>query len=174
MGLRAKATAMEVINSMRSVFIAGAARESGNPLAHLGGPADSRATVEALCRFYAEGRLANTKARAVGLSYLGLGTGAADIRKTVQLLRRILPKGTMIFIANWEADDAAAAKAALATVQADGYAATLHEAVEMCLRAATGKPKRKARTRAAKPAAASTRAKKRRSPAPRKRQPASA
>ncbi len=118
--------------------------------------------------------LANTKARAVGLSYLGLGAGAADIRKAVQLLRRTLPKGTKIFIAYWEAEDATAAKAALATVQADGYAATLHEAVEMCLRAATGKPKRKARRRATKPAAASTRAKKRRSLAPRKRQPASA
>ncbi len=118
--------------------------------------------------------LANTKARAVGLSYLGLGAGAADICKVVQLLRGILPKGTKIFIADWEAEDAAATQAALGTAQADAYASTLHEAVEICLQAATGKPNSKAKRRATKTAAASTSAKKRRSPTPRKRQPAPA
>lgn len=115
--------------------------------------------------------LANTKARAVGLSYLGLGAGAADICNVVQLLRGILPKGTKIFIADWEAEDAAATQAALGTAQADAYASTLHEAVEICLQAATGKPNSKAKRRATKTAAASTSAKKRRSPTPRKRQP---
>ena len=118
--------------------------------------------------------LANTKARAVGLSYLGLGAGAADICKVVQLLRDILPKGTKIFIADWEAEDAAATKVALGTAQADAYASTLHEAVEICLQAATGKPNDKAKRRATKTAAASTSAEKRRSPTPRKRQPAPA
>ena len=118
--------------------------------------------------------LANTKARAVGLSYLGLGAGAADICKVVQLLRGILPKGTKIFIADWEAEDAAATKVALGTAQADAYASTLHEAVAICLQAATGKPNDKAKRRATKTAAASTSAEKRRSPTPRKRQPAPA
>ena len=118
--------------------------------------------------------LANTKARAVGLSYLGLGAGAADICKVVQLLRDILPKGTKIFIADWEAEDAAATKVALGTAQADAYASTLHEAVAICLQAATGKPNDKAKRRATKTAAASTSAKKRRSPTSRKRQPAPA
>lgn len=97
--------------------------------------------------------LASTKARAVGLSYLGLGAGPGGIRDVVRRLRRILPKGTLILIGYWDAADAAATKAALATAEADGYAATLHEAVEICLQAATGNLKSKPRARATKTAA---------------------
>ena len=107
--------------------------------------------------------LANTKARLVCLSYLGLDAGPADIRDLVGRLRRILPEGTLILVAYWEADDAQAVEVLLETVQADAYAATLPEAVDICLRAATGKSGSKAK---AKTAAASSNAKKRRSPTP--------
>ena len=82
--------------------------------------------------------LASAKAKAVCLSYLGLGTGPAQIRYLVRRLRRILPQGTLILVAYWHADGDTQAMASLQeTVQADAYATTLHEAVEIILQAAT-------------------------------------
>ncbi len=49
--------------------------------------------------------LASTKAKAVCLSYLGLGAGPAHIRYLVRRLRRILPKGTLILVAYWHEED---------------------------------------------------------------------
>jgi len=83
--------------------------------------------------------LATTKAKAVCLSYLGLGSGPAHIRYLVRRLRRILPQGTLILVAYWHADgDAQAMESLKETTQADAYATTLHEAVETILQAATG------------------------------------
>src|SRR5665648_451288 len=83
--------------------------------------------------------LASTKAKAICLSYLGLGSGPAHIRYLVRRLRRILPAGTLILVAYWHADEDAHAMASLKeTAQADAYATTLHEAVEVILQAATG------------------------------------
>ena len=82
--------------------------------------------------------LATTKAKAVCLSYLGLGSGPAHIRYLVRRLRRILPQGTLILVAYWHADgDAQAMESLKETTQADAYATTLHEAVETILKAAT-------------------------------------
>ena len=82
--------------------------------------------------------LASTKAKAVCLSYLGLGSGPAHIRYLVRRLRRILPEGTIILVAFWHADADAHSMASLKeTAQADAYATTLHEAVEIILQAAT-------------------------------------
>jgi len=83
--------------------------------------------------------LATTKAKAVCLSYLGLGSGPAHIRYLVRRLRRILPQGTLILVAYWHADgDAHAMESLKETAQADACATTLHEAVETILQAATG------------------------------------
>jgi hypothetical protein len=87
--------------------------------------------------------LERTEAKLVCLSYLGLGTGAAHIRYLVRRLRRILPKGTLILVAYWsEEDDAKAAKDKLAAAEADAYATSLSEAVEICVKAAKGELKR--------------------------------
>src|SRR5680860_490127 len=86
--------------------------------------------------------LASTKAKLVYLSYLGLGTGAAHIRYLVRRLKRILPEGTMIFVAYWDRDeDTDGLKALLELVRADAYATTLQEAVDTCVQAATGELK---------------------------------
>jgi len=86
--------------------------------------------------------LEGTEANLVCLSYLGLGTGAAHIRYLVRRLRRILPKGTLILVAYWsEEDDAKAAKEKLAAAEADAYATSLSEAVEICVKAAKGELK---------------------------------
>ncbi|MEX2165906.1 MAG: AI-2E family transporter [Methyloceanibacter sp.] len=86
--------------------------------------------------------LERTEAKLVCLSYLGLGTGAAHIRYLVRRLRRILPKGTLILVAYWsEEDDARAAKEKLAAAEADAYATSLAEAVEICVKAAKGELK---------------------------------
>jgi hypothetical protein len=83
--------------------------------------------------------LADTEAKLVCLSYLGLGTGPAHIRYLVRRLRRILPAGTCILIAYWgEHGDSEQFKALLDTTDADAYAHSLAEAVDICLKAARG------------------------------------
>jgi predicted PurR-regulated permease PerM len=83
--------------------------------------------------------LAGTEAKLVCLSYLGLGTGPATIRYLVRRLRRILPAGTTILVGYWAEDPTAASvKALAATADADAYATSLHEAVELCVKAAKG------------------------------------
>ncbi len=83
--------------------------------------------------------LANTEAKLVCLSYLGLGAGPALIRYVVRRLRRILPQGTAIVVCYWHDEgNKAAIKAMLETAEADGYATTLPEAVELCVKAAKG------------------------------------
>jgi predicted PurR-regulated permease PerM len=87
--------------------------------------------------------LANTEAKLVSLSYLGLGAGPALIRYLVRRLRRILPEGTLILVCYWsEEGDKAATKAMLETAEADAYATTLPEAVELCVKAAKGELKK--------------------------------
>jgi acyl-coenzyme A thioesterase PaaI-like protein len=87
--------------------------------------------------------LANTEAKLVCLSYLGLGAGPALIRYVVRRLRRILPEGTLILVCYWnEEGNKAATKAMLETAEADAYAITLPEAVELCVKAAKGELKR--------------------------------
>jgi AI-2E family transporter len=84
--------------------------------------------------------LTGTEAKAVCLSYLGLGTGPAHIRYLVRRLRRILPKGTLILVAYWSDEhDRASVKALLDTAEADAYATTLREAEEILVEAAKGK-----------------------------------
>jgi predicted PurR-regulated permease PerM/acyl-coenzyme A thioesterase PaaI-like protein len=86
--------------------------------------------------------LANTEAKLVCLSYLGLGAGPALIRYVVRRLRRILPEGTLILVCYWnEEGNKAATKAMLETAEADAYATTLPEAVELCVKAAKGELK---------------------------------
>jgi hypothetical protein len=86
--------------------------------------------------------LANTEAKLVCLSYLGLGAGPALIRYVVRRLRRILPQGTLILVCYWnEEGNKAATKAMLETAEADAYAITLPEAVELCVKAAKGELK---------------------------------
>jgi hypothetical protein len=83
--------------------------------------------------------LANTEAKLIALSYLGLGTGPAHIRYLVRRLRRILPEGTLILVCFWaKAPESPSVKALLATTDADAYATSLSEAVEICLSAAKG------------------------------------
>jgi predicted PurR-regulated permease PerM len=87
--------------------------------------------------------LANTEAKLVCLSYLGLGAGPALIRYLVRRLRRILPDGTLIVVCYWHDEgNKAATKAMLETAEADAYATTLPEAVELCVKAAKGELKR--------------------------------
>jgi hypothetical protein len=86
--------------------------------------------------------LANTEAKLVCLSYLGLGAGPALIRYVVRRLRRILPEGVAILVCYWnEEGNKAATKAMLETAEADAYATTLPEAVELCVKAAKGELK---------------------------------
>jgi predicted PurR-regulated permease PerM len=84
--------------------------------------------------------LAGTEAKAVCLSYLGLGSGPAQMRYLVRRLRRILPEGTLILVAYWSDEyDRANVKALLDTAEADAYATTLHGAMEILMEAAKGK-----------------------------------
>jgi predicted PurR-regulated permease PerM len=86
--------------------------------------------------------LANAEARLVCLSYLGLGAGPALIRYLVRRLRRILPEGTKILVCYWNDEgNKAATKAMLETAEADAYATSLREAVELCIKAAKGELK---------------------------------
>jgi hypothetical protein len=83
--------------------------------------------------------LANTEAKLVCLSYLGLDTGPAPIRYLVRRLRRILPKGTHILVCYWgEKNGMPAAQEMLEAAEADAYALSLSEAVELCVKAAKG------------------------------------
>lgn len=86
--------------------------------------------------------LANTEAKLICLSYLGMGTGPAHIRNLVKRLRRILPEGRFILVGYWaEQLDTASISEFLATAEADAYATSLQEAVEICLEAAKEKLK---------------------------------
>ncbi|MGH6833504.1 MAG: hypothetical protein ACRECM_10885, partial [Methyloceanibacter sp.] len=88
--------------------------------------------------------LAKTEAKLVCLSYLGLGTGPAHIRYLVRRLRRILPEGTAILVCYWsQKSDSAAAKKLIEAAEADAYATSLPEAVELCVKAAKGELKGK-------------------------------
>ncbi len=83
--------------------------------------------------------LASTEAQLVCLSFLGAGATSAQIRYMVRRLRRILPKGTLILICYWsEEGDSARVKAMLAAAASDAAATTLHEAVDVCVKAAHG------------------------------------
>ena len=93
---------------------------------------------------------AKTEAKLVCLSYLGLGAGPALIRYVVRRLRRILPKGTLILVCYWnEEGNKAATRAMLETAEADAYATSLREAVELCIKAAKGELQAEAGTEAA-------------------------
>jgi predicted PurR-regulated permease PerM len=88
--------------------------------------------------------LASTEAKLIALSYLGLGSGPAQIRYLVRRLRRILPEGTLILVCFWaEEIEAPSVKALLETTEADAYATSLTKAVDICLDAAKGKLKGK-------------------------------
>ncbi len=96
--------------------------------------------------------LAKTEAKLVCLSYLGLGAGPALIRYVVRRLRRIMPQGTAIVVCYWHDEgNKAAIKAMLETAEADGYATTLPEAVELCVKAAKGEMKSEHATQAPPP-----------------------
>jgi predicted PurR-regulated permease PerM len=87
--------------------------------------------------------LAKTEAKLVCLSYLGLGAGPALIRYVVRRLRRILPEGTLILVCYWnEEGNKVATKAMLEEAEADAYATSLDEAIELCIKAARGELKR--------------------------------
>ena len=88
--------------------------------------------------------LAQTEAKLVALSLLDLGNGPAMIRYIVRRLRRILPKGTAILVCLWSEGDAPVSlKAVLETAEADAYATSLPEAVELCIAFAKGEHARK-------------------------------
>ncbi len=115
--------------------------------------------------------LANTEAKLVCLSYLGFGAGPALIRYLVRRLRRILPQGTLILVCYWnEEGNKAATKAMLETAEADAYATTLAEAVELCVKAAKGELKSAGSPEATPPQAEGDKAK----PREPKRKPQSA
>jgi predicted PurR-regulated permease PerM len=83
--------------------------------------------------------LGETEAKLIVLSYLGIGNGPAAIRYVVRRLRRILPEGTPILVCFWAGAQAPASlKALLATAEADAYATSLSEAVEICAEFAKG------------------------------------
>ena len=87
--------------------------------------------------------LVRTEAKLVCLSYLGLGTSPAHVRYVVRRLRRILPQGTAILVCYWsDEDEAPAAKQLLDAAEADAYATSLPQAVELCMVAAKGELKR--------------------------------
>jgi hypothetical protein len=77
------------------------------------------------------------KAKLVCLSFLGIGSSAAQVRYLVRRLRRILPSGSIILVGCWT-DDAAGApvKALKETAEADSYATSFHEAAEIAVDAA--------------------------------------
>jgi predicted PurR-regulated permease PerM len=114
-------------------MLAGVLRKRGLGVKELGPEAISAVHISTL---------AGTEAKLVCLSYLGLGTGPAQIRYLMRRLRRILPQGTMILVCYW-ADEAesASAKELLLHAEADAYATSLLEAVELCVKAAKGDPK---------------------------------
>lgn len=88
--------------------------------------------------------LAGTEAKLVCLSYLGMGNGPAQIRYLVRRLRRILPTGTLIMVCFWaEEGDSVSVKSLLENTEADAYATTLPDAVQLCIKAAKGELKGK-------------------------------
>ena len=114
-------------------MLAGVLRKRGLGVKELGPETISAAHISTL---------AGTEAKLVCLSYLGLGTGPAHIRYLVRRLRRILPDGTAILVCYWSDEgEAPAAKEALEAAEADAYATSLPEAVELCVAAAKGKLK---------------------------------
>ncbi len=105
--------------------------------------------------------LAGTTARAICLSYLGLGTGPAHIRYLVRRLRRILPGGVTILVCYWdEEQDTESVEALLELVEADAYATTLDEAVDILIEAAKGELIEKAPEKETGPSRAAAGAKK--------------
>ena len=83
--------------------------------------------------------LADRRPKLVCVSYLGFGSGPAQIRYLVRRLRRALPEGTAILVAYWERDETSGdVDGLLELVRADAYATSLHEAVEICVGRATG------------------------------------
>ena len=101
--------------------------------------------------------LAGTEAKLVCLSYLGSGTGPAHVRYLVRRLRRILPPSTAILVCYWsDADEAPAAKELLKAAEADAYATSLPQAVELCMAAAKGELKREETAKEPTPPAAIT------------------
>jgi predicted PurR-regulated permease PerM len=83
--------------------------------------------------------LSSTRAKLVCLSYLGVGSGPAQIRYLVRRLRRILPEGTLIVVAYWSrGTDAEQVGAFLESARSDAYVTTLEAAVDTCIEAATG------------------------------------
>ena len=97
--------------------------------------------------------LTATEAKLVCLSYLGIGNGPAQIRYLVRRLRRILPQGTLIVVCFWaDAGDQLSVKSLLANTEADAYATSLHEASELCVKAAKGELKSKLAAETAEPA----------------------
>ena len=100
--------------------------------------------------------LTGTEAKLVCLSYLGLGNGPALIRYLVRRLRRILPQGALIMVCFWaEEGDQLSVKSVLENTEADAYATSLHEAVQLCMKAARGELKSKL-AETAEPAAQTT------------------
>jgi predicted PurR-regulated permease PerM len=84
--------------------------------------------------------LAGTEARLVCLSYLNLGPGPAHVRYLVRRLRRILPEDTAILVCYWNDEDKTPASNQLVEVaEADMFATSLPQAVEICMAAAKGK-----------------------------------
>jgi hypothetical protein len=83
--------------------------------------------------------LGETEAKLIVLSYLGIGNTPAVIRYVVRRLRRILPEGTPILVCFWAGAQAPASlKALLDTAEADAYATSLPEAVQICAEFAKG------------------------------------
>jgi hypothetical protein len=87
---------------------------------------------------------AGIEAKLVCLSYLNLESGPAHVRYLVRRLRRILPEGTAILVCYWNNEDKTPASNQLVEVaEADVYATSLPQAVEICMTAAKGELRRK-------------------------------
>jgi predicted PurR-regulated permease PerM len=87
--------------------------------------------------------LAGTKARLVCLSYLNLGLSPAHVRYLVRRLRRILPESTAILVCYWSGEnETPAAKQLVEVAEADAYATSLPQAVEISMAAAKGELRR--------------------------------
>jgi predicted PurR-regulated permease PerM len=88
--------------------------------------------------------LGETEAKLIVLSYLGIGNSPAVIRYVVRRLRRILPAATPVLVCFWAGAQAPGSlRALLDTAEADAYATTLPEAVEICAEFARGERGRK-------------------------------
>jgi hypothetical protein len=87
--------------------------------------------------------LGGTDAKLVCLSYLNLGPSPAHVRYLVRRLRRILPESTAILVCYWtEGDKTPAAKQLVEVAEADAYATSLPQAVEICMATAKGELRR--------------------------------